>query len=259
MNKTSLRQYRTGLFAAALIGAACACGTARAAMVELSFDYVAALNPPTTTIAGTSPWLNVQISDTATPGTVSVTVAGAMVNSFSPPQTLTGIWLNIPSLAAGLTNLTVTGGSGTGQAPLALGSGSDFSQTQSLLPSGTTADTVGKYNIFLKFPNSGSSTSFQDHQTETFNLTGAGTSILTANAFYALSLPKNSGPSYYALAAITNANGSAPGGIAYIAPSLAAVPTPTAWILMLSGIGVLGIRLAKPQASRRPFLIAQTA
>ena len=218
---------------------------ASAATVTMSFDTVARYTGATP-IAGTAPWLTLSILDTA-PGVVQLTVSTLLPAAGSPPQTLTGIWLNVPAaVTAGLNSLTLTSGTGTGQNPAGFVSGgSEFSTSQSITPAGATAAQVGRYSVWLSFPNSGAGSSFQDHQTETFLLSGTG---LSAVAFYALAAQTAGGlpnPSFFGLASLTNAGGTAGSGVAYIGVSSAtvsAVPLPGG--LLLLGSALLAMRRA---------------
>jgi hypothetical protein len=230
------------LIAAGLVGA-CLCGASNAAVVEFSFSQV--ITPPSVAMAGAAPWLNVKIADTATPGTVSVTIAASLIGA----QTLTGIWLNAPTVAAGVTGFTTTDtdGNGTGEDPMVFAvidanptnAQSAFHTTQNLHPGAATKAQVGDYNILLRFANSAGS-AFQGNETETFNLVANTNSGLTASSFLFRSsqtaggLPK---PPFYALASFTNADGASgnPGsGIAYIAAI--PVPEPGVYALMLAGL-----------------------
>jgi hypothetical protein len=213
-------------------------GAAQADTVTINFDTVARYTSAEA-ILGSAPWLTATITDLA-PGSVRVTVNALLSGSGSPPQTLTGIWLNVPNaVGAGLTSLLATPGSGTGVNPMAFGAGgSTFSALQDTTPSGATAAQVGRYNIFLRFTNNGT-TSFQGTESQTFDLTGTG---LTAASFFALAAQTGAGlpsPSYYALAALTNAAGTAGSGIAYISSlnaTLAPVPLPAGILLLASGL-----------------------
>jgi hypothetical protein len=212
-----------------------------AAVLTLSFDRQVGPPPGSVGMGGPAPWLNLTITDGATPGTVSLTVTTSLSAPLSPPQTLTGLWLNIPTVAGSLTGLTVSGGTGTGVPPFAFTAlapnNSEFTTTQSTLPAGATAAQVGRFNIYLKFPNNAGA--FQGSETETFDLiaSGAGAASFTAAAFNAFSLPTAVGNSYLALASITNAGGTGGSGIAYLAP--AAVPLPGALGLLIAGSGGL--------------------
>ena len=228
--------------------AAAACGLSNAAPVEFLFD--AAVTPPSAAMAGAAPWLDVTIADTATPGTVAVTVTTSLIGS----QTLTGIWLNIPTVAGAVTafSITDTDGNGSGEDPMAFAAiNADPTNTQSgihaaqdLHPTGTTKSQVGDYNVLLRFANNAGS-AFQDHETETFNLVSNANSGLTASSFLfgssqtAGSLPN---PPFYAVASFTNAGGTGGSGIAYIA---SAVPEADAVALMLAGLGLLGTHLRR--------------
>jgi hypothetical protein len=59
------------LLAAGLSGIAL-CSVSNAAVVDFSFTNV--ITPPSAAMAGSAPWLDVKIADTATPGTLAVTV-----------------------------------------------------------------------------------------------------------------------------------------------------------------------------------------
>jgi hypothetical protein len=146
-------------------------------------------------------------------------------------------------VVAVLLKKTISAGSGSGQVPFSFNgaapNNSNFSTTQSIVPAATTAAQVGRFNIFLKFPNSGAGSSFQDHQTETFSLiaAGSGAAGLTASAFNAASLPTAAGNAFFALASITNAGGNPASGIAFLAPS--AIPEPASFALVLASSGML--------------------
>jgi hypothetical protein len=108
------------------------------------------------------------------------------------------------------------------------------------VPSGSTNSVAGLYNIYLKFPNSGSANSFQGQESETFDISGTG---LTADSFLAQAKQTAGGlpnPSYDAFASFTNAGGVAGDGIAYL--SAKPVPLPAALALLLSGLGLFGFR-----------------
>jgi hypothetical protein len=235
------------LLATSLFGIA-VCSASSAAVCQFSLTQV--VIPPSVAMAGTAPWLNLKFEDTATPGTVAVTVSANLTGA----QTLTGLWLNIPAVAsgAGLTSFTLdVAADGTGEDPFAF-AGIDANPTntqsgihklQDLIPSGATRTQVGAYNLQLRFPNSG--LTFQGIESETFNLVSNTGSGLTANSFLATSSQtgaQNPNPPFYALASITNADGNSgnPGsGIAYIAT--AAVPEPEMYVLMLAGLGLAGL------------------
>jgi hypothetical protein len=232
-------------FAAMLLALGAALGLlsqpSMAAVLAMSFNQQVAGSPAGTVMGGPAPWLNLTITDGATPGTVSLTVTTSLSSTLSPPQTLTGLWLNIPTIAGNLTGLSVSGGTGSGVPPFSFAAlapnNSEFTTTQSTVPAGTTGAQVGRFNIYLKFPNNAGA--FQGSETETFDLiaSGAGAASFTAAAFNALSLPTAAGNSYLALASITNAGGTGGSGIAYLAPT--AVPLPAGFGLLAAGLGGL--------------------
>jgi len=231
--------------AALMFSASVLCSSAlHAATVNLSFDTVAQSNAsPSNVMSGT--WATLQIVDT-TPGTVSLTV-----NTFLPANTsttLTGIWLSVPSaVTAGLTSVSLTTGTGTGQNPFSFTAGSTFSTTQTTVPSGSTGAVAGKYNLYLKFPNS--APGFQGTETETFSLTGSGGAGLSAASFSALAAQTAGGlpnPDFYAMASFTNAGGTGGSGIAYVG----AVPLPaSAWLFGSGLFGLAGSARRKSQAA----------
>jgi hypothetical protein len=149
-----MRSKFAALIAGGLAGVAI-CGASNAAVVELSFSQVIA--PPSVAMAGTAPWLNVKIEDTATPGTVALTVAASLIGA----QTLTGIWLNVPKVAAAVTSFTSTDtdGNGTGEDPMAFAaidasptnSQSAFHTTQNLHPGGTTKAQAGDSQFQFRY------------------------------------------------------------------------------------------------------------
>ena len=227
-------------------------GVSNAAVVQLSFTQVVTL--PSSAMAGAAPWLNVTIADSATAGTFAVTVSTSLTGS----QTLTGIWLNIPTVAGALTSFSVTDtdGNGSGEDPMAFAAinaspsntQSGVHTTQDLHPTGTTKAQVGDYNVLLRFANNAGS-AFQDHETETFNLVSNGNSGLTASSFLFRSSQTAGGlpnPPFYALASFTNAGGTGGSGIAYIAAT--PVPEPDTYALMLAGLVLVGL-LARRRVS----------
>lgn len=234
------------MIALGLAGVA-ACGVSNAAVIDLPFAQV--VTPPSVAMAGPAPWLDVMIADTATVGTVAVTVTASLIGA----QTLTGIWLNIPSVAGALTSFTLDpAANGSGEDPLAFAAinaaaptntQSAVDTTQDIHPTGATKAQVGDYNLYLRFANNAGS-AFQGTETETFNLVANPGSGLNANSFLFTSAQTAGGkpnPPYFALASFTNADGSSgnPGsGIAYIA---SAVAEPDGHVLMLAGLGLLGL------------------
>lgn len=242
--------------AAAVAGALFA-GATYAAVVEFPLNTVAATSPASITVAPPNtagkPWVNVKIEDTLVANQVKLTVSTFLQGQ----ATLTGLLLNTTA-APGVTAITVANAAGTGASPFpfaavdatnATNSQSRFDTTQDMLPSGTNRNQVGFYNMWLRFPNSGTG-SFQDTQTETFTLASTG-SPLTANSFLLRSSPTAGGlpnPSFYALAAITNAAGSAGSGIGYVA-ALTPVPEPEALTLMIAGLVGFGALRLRRQAS----------
>jgi hypothetical protein len=226
------------------------CSTARA--VDLSFSQL--ITPPSAAMAGTAPWLNVNIVDTATPGTVAVTVSANLTGA----QTLTGLWLNIPSVAGALTSFTLDpAANGSGEDPFAFAAinvapsagQSGVSTLQNTHPAGTTQAQVGDYNLFLRFPNAGST--FQTNESESFNLVANAGSGLTAGSFLAQSLQNpggNPNPPYYALASFTNAGGVGGSGTAFVAANVVAVPEPQTYVLMIAGLGLLGFAAQRKHA-----------
>jgi hypothetical protein len=250
-----MKRIRLAGVAAALAAVAFASAT-DAAVVEFALGTVAATSPSGITISPPNtagkPWVDVKIEDTLVPNQVKVTVS-----SFLQGQTtLTGLLLNTTA-APGVTAITAADAVGTGGSPFpfaavnatnATNQQSRFDTTQDMLPTGTTRNLVGFYDLWLRFPNNGSS-SFMDSETETFTLTSTGTP-LTASSFLLRSSPTAGGlpnPSFYALAVLTNADGSGgtPGsGIGYVA-ALSPVPEPNAFPLMvfgLVGVGALVLR-----------------
>ena len=219
-------------------------GVSNAAVVEFSFANV--VTPPSATMAGSAPWLNVKIADTATAGTVAVTVSSSLTGS----QTLTGIWLNIPAVAVALTSFSVTDtdGNGSGESPMAF-AGIDAAPTntqsgahklQDLHPTGTTKAQVGDYNLLLRFANNAGS-AFQTNESETFNLVSNANSGLTASSFLFRSSQTAGGlpnPPFYSVASFTNAGGTGGSGIAYVAA--VPVPEPETYALILAGLGMVG-------------------
>src|SRR5271170_5470030 len=90
--------------------------SSHAATVDLTFDTIAKYTG-SPAVVGSAPWLTLDIQDVA-PGAVQLTVSTLLPPTGSPPQSLTGIWLNVPgAVTAGLSSLTLTPGSGTGQNP----------------------------------------------------------------------------------------------------------------------------------------------
>jgi hypothetical protein len=214
--------------------AAALASQANAATIDFSFTNVVSGATPT----GTSPWVDVTVSDTSTTGTVQLTVSTDLTSG-SPPETLTGIWLNIPSVQSTVGALTIGAGTGTGVVPTSFTAASNpstFSATQSITP--LVGSTTGFYNIYLKFPNSGTTSSFQGVESETFSISGTG---LNASDFNALAARTAGGlpvADFYALAALTNSGGTSGSGISYISP--APVPLPAALPLLLGGLGMFG-------------------
>jgi hypothetical protein len=235
------------LLAAGLTGVTL-CSVVNAAVVEYSFN-TGSIMPPSVPMAGTGPWLDIKFQDTATAGTVAVSVSANLVGA----QTLTGIWLNLDpvltgSLVTGSSSFGATGASGTGVAPGTFvavdadpgNTGSGIHKLQDLGPSAATKAQVGRYNVQLRFPNS--TGAFMGTETETFNLVSPG---LTANSFLFRASQTAGGlpnPAPYALASFTNADGTTGGpgsGIAYI--SATPVPEPEMYALMLTGLGLAGL------------------
>ena len=222
-------------------------GTAQAAVVDFSFGQLVV--PPSAAMAGPGPWLDVQIADTATAGTVSVTVSAALTGS----QTLTGIWLNLPGATGALSSFTLDPGvNGSGEDPFGFAalnaaapttSESAVDSVQNIHPTGTTKAQVGDYNVYLRFANNAGA-AFQTNESETFNLVANPSSGLSASSFLSTSAQTAGGapnPPFYALASFTNAGGLAGSGIAYVA-ALPAVPETDALALLLAGLVALHVR-----------------
>jgi hypothetical protein len=214
-----------------------AVGGAHAALVQFSYG-----TPQTATVmAGTGPWLDVNIADQGTSGTLTLTVT----SHFTGTQTLTGLWFNVdPTVASGIASFSFgpTTLSGGGIAPTdfaAAASPSAFTATASQNPSGVGPAVVGSYDLLIRFAN------FQQNSaastaTAIFNLTaaGAGASAFTANSFVP-SAPSAAGrPTFFSVASFTNAGGSGGTGNAFLTPS--AVPLPAGQWLMLPGLAALG-------------------
>jgi hypothetical protein len=229
-----------GLFAA----------SAQAATVEFSFNNVIQTSPSTASMAGTAPWMDLKISDTASPGTLLFDVNSL---NLTPNQRLTGLFLNLPTaITANLTSVGVSAVTATNPAnatpnnspvtfagnPANLGSNSAWSSTQNL--TGATAQNGGSFDFYIKFPATATAVSAgagTNPLGETFQLTFAGSSLPTAASFLTTSLPSNVGrPSYYAVAAFTNSDGIT--GNAWISAS--PVPEPESLAMLLAGLALVG-------------------
>jgi hypothetical protein len=180
---------------------------------------------------------------------VNVTITGTLVGQ----QTLTGVWLNTGSADVSSINLDPllpdTGPDPSSFAAINTtpsNTESGFRSAKDLKPAGATFAQVGGYNIQLRFPNSGATSSFQGTEVANFNIVANLTSGLTANSFFTRAAPNQGGSPNappYALISLTNADGStgtAGSGIAYIA----AVPEPHSLLILLLGIVALGVRAA---------------
>jgi hypothetical protein len=235
--------------AAALAVAGLFAASAQAATVEFSFGSVIQTS---TSMSGTAPWMDLKISDTASPGTLLFDL-----NSFNlvPNQRLTGLFLNLPTaITAGLTGVSISAVTATNPAnatpnnsPIAfvgnppnLGSNSAWSSAQNL--TGATAQNGGSFDFYIKFPTNATAVSAgagTNPLGETFQLTFAGSSLPTATSFLTTSYPQNgnlSKPSYYAVAAFTNSDGI--NGNAWI--SATPVPEPESLAMLLAGLAVVG-------------------
>jgi hypothetical protein len=206
---------------------------AQAATIDYSFNKVVSGTP-----ASSSPWLDLKISDTGTAGKLHFDLSTALVGN----QTLTGIFLNLPTvLSSSLTGISISNGT-IGGSPSAFISGtgtsasnSVFSATQSITSS-ALGQTTGKFDIYVKFAagkitGPGGAGTLQ----ESFDLIFAG-AVPTALSFLTQSASVNNGPTLYALAALTNAGGTGGSGIANISAS--PVPLPAGYLLMMGGLGL---------------------
>ena len=205
-------------------------GAVHAETLSLSMGTVAQF---TSTTAPTSGSATLTISDFA-PNEVAFTLKAGMTGS----QTITGLWLNAPGLPS-LQFAASPTASGPAS-PLAFGSGgSNYSATQTIVPGGDQR-LSGAYDVFVKLPNSGAN-SLQGTSSETFYLTGTG---LSAALFDQAAAQKQGAPSpdYFGMMSVTNVLGTAGSGIGYFgATSVAPVPLPAAFPLLLAGVGGLGL------------------
>jgi hypothetical protein len=215
------QQLRTSFINTTLVLLLLGFSVAQAATIDYSFNNVVSGTP-----ASSSPWLDLKISDTALVGN----------------QTLTGIFLNLPTvLSSSLTGISISNGT-IGGSPSAFISGtgtsatnSVFSATQSITSS-ALGQTTGSFDIYVKFA-AGKITGPAGAGTlqESFDLTFAG-AVPIALSFLTQSASVNNGPTLYALAALTNAGGTGGSGIANISAS--PVPLPAGYLLMMGGLGL---------------------
>lgn len=213
---------------------------AQASVVEYSFNNIVS---STGTVGGSSPWLDLKISDTSTPGTLHFDVSTALIGN----QNLTGLFLNIPTTLSGnlaginIANSTIPA---TPSTPSAFISGTGTSSSNSVysatqtITSGALGSATGQFDIYIKFA-AGMITgpSGTGALQESFDLAFIGSSAPTATSFLTLSAPKSGGSALYALAALTNAGGAASSGTAYL--SATPVPLPAAYLLLMGGLGFI--------------------
>ena len=216
-------------------------GVAQAGTVDLSFNQVVGYSNTTATMAGTAPWFDLAISDTATAGTLQFVLS---TPKFTGSQTLDGIFLNVnPTLAGTLTGVSISGAT-LGNAPAAFATGATSATTSSAfdttqaIAGGFTAAQGGSYDLYLKFPAGVVTPTGAGSVGETFDLVFTGAAPV-ATSFLTQSLAKTTGgPSFFGLAAVSNSGGAGASGIAYL--SAAPVPEPGEYILMLIGFGLIG-------------------
>ncbi len=233
------------LFAALACVAALLPGAAGAATVGYSFSQLVNFAG---TPGGSAPWLDLVISDTATAGTVSVTITANLTGV----QTLTGLWLSTSAAGTLTSGLTTANGTGSGESPQAFAAyNAAPSNTQSGVSGSQNLNPIpvaqgGSYNILFRFQNNASA-AFQGTETRTFDLIGGASSGLTAQSFVMLAGQTSGGqpsPRPYALASFTNFGGTGGSGVGYVA-SVSPVPEPGTLALMLAGAGILALRLRR--------------
>lgn len=233
-----------------VVFAAMSAGIAHADTVTINFGTVARYTG-TDPIAGSAPWVSLSILDVAL-GSVQVTVNTLLPSVGSPPQTVDRPvaqracgghgWPHQPGVYARHGHRTEPG---------------EFRQRWIDVLDHANDDTLGRHRRTGRplqhlpaLPEQRQRHHFQGHQTQAFMLSGTG---LSAASFFALAAQTTGGqpsPSFYGLAALTNAAGTPGSGIAYIGAldaNLSAVPLPAAAWLLLSGL--LGVGAARRRAA----------
>jgi hypothetical protein len=249
MNKSNCL---VGAMALALVAIS---GVARADTVSFSYDTVISFTgTPASPSTGAS-WVDLTIADTATAGTVAVTITSHLVQS----QTLTGLWLSTSAAPLLTGGLTITNATPAAQAP---GSFAAFnaapSNTQSGVSGGNTAATGalnpipiatgGGYDVQLRFANNAWG-ALQNGTVETFNLV-SGVAGFNAQSFVTLSGTTAGGaPAIrpYTLAGFTNFGGAGASGVGYAAAlsAVVSVPEPDTYAMLLAGAGVIGLMIRR--------------
>lgn len=188
---------------------------------DMNYEFSGAAPPQ-----GTAPWITATFADTATPGTVRLTMSTA---NLIGTEFVSSWYFNLdPNLSP--INLTI--------APIDTSAVSSYAIFKSA--NDFKADGDGKYDIMFSFPTSESDNRFTRGETVIFDFTIEG---LTASSFDFISYP-DGGHGPYKSAAHVQGIVSSQGDSGWVAP----IPEPGTMILL--GSGLLGLAIV---AGRKKF------